>query len=152
MLMHQRCYVDYFDHIYLYNEKKREVDEFNKQRGRWIVDQLRSLVKNIRFLPAAIFNKQYDWVDKIIQWMLMPRSIMFAIVFVMSLVLPFIYMRLAIKWWIVAGIWGFSLAIATPNELVDKNWDKDFITLPIVTAKNVWQKISGFFKKRNPST
>lgn len=152
MLMHQRCYVDYFDHIYLYNEKKREVDEFNKQRRRWILDQLRSLVKYIRYMPAAIFNKQYDWVDKIIQWMLMPRSIMFAIVFVMSLVLPFIYMRLAIKWWIVAGIWGFSLAIATPNELVDKNWDKDFITLPLVTCKNVWNRLSGIFKKRFSKT
>jgi len=145
MLMHQRCYIDYFDDIYLYNEKKREVDEFNKQRGRWILDQLRSVLKNIRFLPSAILNKQYDWVDKIIQWMLLPRSIMFAIVFIMSLVLPFLYLSLAIKWWIVAGIWGFSLAIATPNELVDKSWDKDFITLPLVTVKNLWNSVVSRF-------
>ena len=148
MLMHQRYYVDYFDNIYLYNVKKREVADFNKQRGRWITDQIRSLAKNIRFLPVAIFRKQYDWVDKIIQWMLLPRSIMFAIIFVMNLTLPFIYMTIAIKWWVVTGIWGFSLAIATPNELVDKNWDKDFITLPLVTIKNISKKIIGHFKKK----
>ena len=148
MLMHQRYYVDYFDNIYLYNVKKREVADFNKQRGRWITDQIRSLAKNIRFLPVAIFRKQYDWVDKIIQWMLLPRSIMFAIIFVMSLTLPFIYLTIAIKWWVVTGIWGFSLAIATPNELVDKNWDKDFITLPLVTIKNISKKIIGHFKKK----
>lgn len=148
MLMHQRYYVDYFDNIYLYNVKKREVADFNKQRGRWITDQIRSLAKNIRFLPVAIFRKQYDWVDKIIQWMLLPRSIMFAIIFVMSLTLPFIYMTIAIKWWVVTGIWGFSLAIATPNELVDKNWDKDFITLPLVTIKIISKKIIGHFKKK----
>ena len=148
MLMHQRYYVDYFDNIYLYNVKKREVADFNKQRGRWITDQIRSLAKNIRFLPVAIFRKQYDWVDKIIQWMLLPRSIMFAIIFVMCLTLPFIYMTIAIKWWVVTGIWGFSLAIATPNELVDKNWDKDFITLPLVTIKNISKKIIGHFKKK----
>jgi len=148
MLMHQRYYVDYFDNIYLYNVKKREVADFNKQRGRWITDQIRSLAKNIRFLPVAIFRKQYDWVDKIIQWMLLPRSIMFAIIFVMNLTLPFIYMTIAIKWWVVTGIWGFSLAIATPNELVDKNWDKDFITLPLVTLKNISKKIIGHFKKK----
>ena len=148
MLMHQRYYVDYFDNIYLYNVKKREVADFNKQRGRWITDQIRSLAKNIRFLPVAIFRKQYDWVDKIIQWMLLPRSIMFAIIFVMSLTLPFIYLTIAIKWWVVTGIWGFSLAIATPNELVDKNWDKDFITLPLVTLKNISKKIIGHFKKK----
>ena len=148
MLMHQRYYVDYFDNIYLYNVKKREVADFNKQRGRWITDQIRSLAKNIRFLPVAIFRKQYDWVDKIIQWMLLPRSIMFAIIFVMSLTLPFIYLTIAIKWWVVTGIWGFSLAIATPNELVDKNWDKDFITLPLVTIKIISKKIIGHFKKK----
>jgi len=148
MLMHQRYYVDYFDNIYLYNVKKREVADFNKQRGRWITDQIRSLAKNIRFLPVAIFRKQYDWVDKIIQWMLLPRSIMFAIIFVMNLTLPFIYMTIAIKWWVVTGIWGFSLAIATPNELVDKNWDKDFITLPLVTLKNISKMIIGHFKKK----
>ncbi len=148
MLMHQRYYVDYFDNIYLYNVKKREVADFNKQRGRWITDQIRSLAKNIRFLPVAIFRKQYDWVDKIIQWMLLPRSIMFAIIFVMNLTLPFIYLTIAIKWWVVTGIWGFSLAIATPNELVDKKWDKDFITLPLVTLKNISKKIIGHFKKK----
>lgn len=148
MLMHERYYVDYFDNIYLYNVKKREVADFNKQRGRWITDQIRSLTKNIRFLPVAIFKKQYDWVDKIIQWMLLPRSIMFAIIFVMCLTLPFIYMTIAIKWWVVTGIWGFSLAIATPNELVDKNWDKDFITLPLVTIKNISKMIIGHFKKK----
>lgn len=148
MLMHQRYYVNYFDNIYLYNVKKREVADFNKQRGRWITDQIRSLAKNIRFLPVAIFRKQYDWVDKIIQWMLLPRSIMFAIIFVMNLTLPFIYLTIAIKWWVVTGIWGFSLAIATPNELVDKNWDKDFITLPLVTIKNISKMIIGHFKKK----
>ena len=147
-LMHQRNYIDYFDHIYVYNEKKREVDDFNKQRGRWIIDQIRSLIKNIHFLPIALFNKQYDWADKIIQWMLLPRSIMFAIVFIMCIVLPFIYFTLAIKWWIVTAIWGFSLAIATPNELVDKQWDKDFITLPIVTFKNMGTRIINRFKKK----
>lgn len=147
MLMHQRYYVDYFDDIYVYNEKKREVEEFNKQRGRWITDQIRSLAKNIRFLPVAIFNKQYDWADKIIQWMLLPRSILFAIVFVMCLTLPFIYLTLAFKWWIVTAIWGLSLALATPNELVDKNWDKDFITLPIVTFRNIYKKIISRIRK-----
>ena len=66
----------------------------------------------------------------------------------MCIVLPFIYFTLAIKWWIVTAIWGFSLAIATPNELVDKQWDKDFITLPIVTFKNMGTRIINRFKKK----
>lgn len=150
-LIRQRYYIDYFDHIYVYNERKREVADFNRQRRQWILEQVKNLAKIIRYLPSAVFNKQYDLVDKIVQWMLLPRSIMFAIVFVMSLTLPFIYLTLALKWWVITIIWGFSLAFATPNELVDKHWDKDFITLPIVTAtnmaKSLMQKIQQIKKK-----
>lgn len=148
MLIHQKIYVDYFDQIYIYGENKRDVDDFNRQRRGWVIEQFKSAFKNLRFLPAAIFNRQYDWVDKIIQWMILPRSILFPIVFIMCIILPFIYFTMAIKWWIVTVIWGFSLAFATPNELVDKNWDKDFITLPIVTAVNLGKKILNKIQKK----
>jgi cellulose synthase/poly-beta-1,6-N-acetylglucosamine synthase-like glycosyltransferase len=151
LLMRQHVYIDYFDQIYVFNERKREVQDFNRQRFRWISDQVRSFIKNVRFLPVAIFNKHYDTADKIIQWMLLPRSIMFAIIFVMCITLPFIYLSIAIKWWVVGAIWGFSLTLAVPNDLVDKNWDKDFIILPLTTAhdilKSFTQKIRSIRKK-----
>ncbi|MBR6826816.1 MAG: glycosyltransferase [Prevotella sp.] len=147
MLIRQGIYIDYFDHIHIYSEKKREVSDFNRQRRHWIIDQVISGTKNIRYLPAAIFNRQYDWMDKIIQWLLLPRSILFAVVFVMSIIMPFVYLSLAIKWWIITVIWGFSLALATPNELVDKNWDRDFIVLPITTVANITRRIRSKLKK-----
>ncbi len=147
MLIRQGIYIDYFDHIHIYSEKKREVSDFNRQRRHWIIDQMISGTKNIRYLPAAIFNRQYDWMDKIIQWLLLPRSILFAVVFVMSIIMPFVYLSLAIKWWIITVIWGFSLALATPNELVDKNWDRDFIVLPITTVANITRRIRSKLKK-----
>lgn len=147
MLIHQQIYVDYFDQVYIFSENKRDVEDFNRQRRHWVIEQFKTGIKNIRYLPAALFNRQYDWADKIIQWMILPRSILFPIVFIMCLVLPFIYFTLAMKWWIVTVIWGFSLAFATPNALVDKHWDKDFITLPIVTAINLGKKVLGKVKK-----
>jgi len=80
--------------------------------------------------------------------MLLPRSIMFVILLVMSIILPFIYFTLVIKWWMIAVIWGFSLAFATPNELVDSHWDKDFIMLPIATLLNTYKKLINIITKR----
>lgn len=148
MLIHQHIYIDYFDSIHVYNMRKRETSEFNEQRRRWVFDQARSLVKNIRYLPSAIFNQHYDWVDKILQWMLLPRSIMLIIIVIMSITLPFIYFTLAIKWWIVTVVWGFSLAIATPDELVDEHWDRDFITLPLTTAMNGVKKLLSVIRRK----
>ena len=67
----------------------------------------------------------------------------------MNIAMPFIYFSLAIKWWIITIIWGFSLALATPDELVDKHWDKDFVILPITTVGNLYKRIRSQFKETN---
>lgn len=147
MLMREHIFVDYFDSITIYDEKTREATDFNKQRGRWISTQLRSLLTNIRFLPSALLSRHYDWVDKIIQWMLLPRTISLTIITVMSLLVPFISMTMGIQWWCVAFFFGLAMAIATPNELVDKNWDKDFLTLPLSTFWGIIKKLRNKLKK-----
>lgn len=132
LLMRQHIFVDYFDDIYIFDEKNRASSAFKRKHGQWLTDQLRSLAKNIRYLPGAIYNKQYDLIDKILQWMLIPRTLMIGIILIMSVTLPFIYMSLAIKWWIIASLILLVFAIATPNYLVDKQWDRAFMKIPFV--------------------
>ena len=57
---------------------------------------------------------------------------MMGIILIMSVTLPFIYMSLAIKWWIIASLILLVFAIATPNYLVDKQWDRAFMKIPFV--------------------
>lgn len=148
MLMRQHIFVDYFDSINVYDEKKRRTQEFNEQRGRWASTQLHSIISIIRYLPAAILNKRYDLIDKILQWMLMPRTIMMAIIAIMSIVLPFIYLTLAIKWWILFAFVMFVLAIAVPDYLVDKNWDKSFLKAPFIIIGSIFNITKLFRRKK----
>lgn len=135
LLLRQEIFIDYFDNIYVYGEKKRTTAKLNQQHGRWASEQFRNFVRNIKFLPGAIFRKQYDLADKIIQWMLVPRTTMMAIILLMSLVLPFIYMTLVIKWWILGALALFIFALATPDYLVTEMWDKTFLQDPV---KRLW--------------
>ena len=135
LLLRQEIFIDYFDNIYVYGEKKRTTAKLNQQHGRWAREQFNNVIRNIKFLPGAIFRKQYDLADKIIQWMLIPRSVMVAVILVMSLVLPFIYMTIAIKWWILGALALFVLALATPDYLVAEMWDKTFLRDPL---KRLW--------------
>ena len=137
LLLRQEIFIDYFDNIYVYGEKKRTTSKLNEQRGRWAAQQIHNAVRNIKFLPGAIFRKQYDLADKIIQWMLLPRTVMVAIILLMSIVLPFIYMTIALKWWLLGSIALFFFAIATPDYLVDEMWDKTFLRSPF---KSLWKK------------
>lgn len=139
LLLRQSIYIDYFDNIYVYGEKKRTTTKLNEQHGRWAWQQIQNLFKNIKYLPGAILNKQRDLTDKIIQWMLLPRTTMVGIIMLMSVVLPFIYMTLVIKWWVLGSIALFFFALATPDYLVDEMWDKTFLRAPFVT---LWGIIS----------
>ena len=134
LLLRQQIYIDYFDNILVYAEKKRTTTTLNEQRGRWVVRQFQNLLRNIKFLPGAIFNKQYDLADKLIQWMLVPRTTMVGIIMIMSIILPFIYLTLALKWWTIGSISLFFFALATPDYLVDEMWDKTFLRSPLVTV------------------
>jgi cellulose synthase/poly-beta-1,6-N-acetylglucosamine synthase-like glycosyltransferase len=143
LLLRQEIFIDYFDNIYVYGEKKRTTAKLNKQHGRWASEQFHNFIRNIKFLPGAIFRKQYDLADKIVQWMLVPRTTMVAIILIMSIVLPFIYMTMVIKWWILGALALFIFALATPDYLVTEMWEKTLLRDPF---KRLWNHY-----KPNPS-
>ena len=149
LLLKQGYFIDYFDKILIYGEKKRTTSKMNEQHGRWTLQQFQNLLKNIRYLPGAILRKQYDWADKLIHWMLMPRTSMVGIIMVMSLVLPFIYMTLVIKWWILGSLALFFFALATPDYLVDEMWDRTFLRSPFITLWGIISTKLFHLRKKN---
>ena len=149
LLLKQGYFIDYFDNILLYGEKKRTTSKMNEQHGRWTLQQFQNLLKNIRYLPGAFLRKQYDWADKLIQWMLMPRTSMIGIMMFMSILLPFIYLSMAVKWWVVSSAVLFFFALATPDYLVDEMWNRTFLRSPFVT---LWGIISTKFINKNKET
>jgi len=130
LLMRDNIYIDYFEDIYLYKHQVGDIHSFNKLHAHSIYIQIHALINNLRFLPGALINRRYDHIDKIIQWMLIPRTILMGIIALMSIIIPFIYMTPAIKWWVIGALALFSFAMATPNYLVDSHWDKDFLYSP----------------------
>ena len=141
-LLRQHIFVDYFDDIMVFSEKTRKAEDFNRQRGRWLLSHIATVLRNIRYLPGAIIQRHYDLIDKILQWMLLPRILMMAIIIAMGIFMPFIYFSLALKWWALYAIVLFIFALATPNYLVDDKWDKTFFSIPIILLSIVLAKTS----------
>lgn len=142
VLTRQHIYIDYFDNIYVYGEKSREADDFNRQHRGWIWAQFKTLLRNARYIPGAIMNRHYYLLDKLLQWMLIPRMILMLILMVMCIIVPFIYMSAALKWWALFAIVVLIFAIATPNYLVDEKWDRTFFLVPVVLLSPLLNKFS----------
>ena len=140
LLLRQHIFVDYFDDIMVFSEKTRRAEDFNRQRRRWLYSHLRTILHNIRFLPGAILTRHYDLIDKIIQWTLLPRMIMMAIIIVMGALMPLFAFALAFKWWLLFAIVLFIFALATPNYLVDDKWDRTFFLIPVIFLAAILSK------------
>ena len=115
-LLRQHIFVDYFDDIMVFSEKTRNAEDFNRQRGRWLLSHLSTIVRNIRYLPGAIIR------------------------IFMGVIMPFIYFSLALKWWALFAIVLFIFALATPNYLVDDKWDRTFFLIPVILMTSVLSK------------
>lgn len=137
LLMRQNIFVDFFDDIFVYDEKKRTPEEFNRERLNWIKAQIHAAFKNIHYLPGALLNRRYNRIDKVVQWLLIPRMLMMAIIVGMSLILPAIYTSLVFKWWSLFAITLLICAIATPDYLVDDHWESTFFKSPLVLMKSI---------------
>lgn len=140
LLLRQHIYIDYFDKIMVFEEKARLAEDFNTQRRNWIYSQVTTFLRNIRYLPGAILNRQYHLIDKILQWMLLPRMVMMVVIMLMGIILPFIYFTLALKWWALFVIVLFIFALATPNYLVDDKWDRTFFLMPAIILSSLLSK------------
>ena len=140
LLLRHHIYVDYFDNIMVYGEKARQAEEFNRQHRNWIITQWRAVLRNLRYLPQAIIQKHYDLIDKLLQWMILPRIVMMVIILFMCVITPVVYFTSALKWWALFAIVLFVFSMATPNYLVDDKWDSTFFKIPIVLMSPILLK------------
>lgn len=141
-LLKEQIYVDYLDDIHVYVDYMNSTKDFNAQRRRWTRSQWRSLKHNIKYFFPALYKGNYDLANKIFQWILIPRIILVGIIFLMSCILPFIYISIAIKWWLAALLILFVFAVATPDYLVDKNWTHAFRFSPFIILSSFISFIS----------
>ncbi len=140
MLMRDHIFIDYTDDIHVFDEKARYERDFNQTRSSWIRLQRQAFISNMRYLPSALLHRDYDMLDKLLQWLLIPRTTMMAIIMLMDVTLCFIFFSLVIKWWVISAIVLFAFALATPNYLVDEHWDKTFLHAPMLIYKRFLRK------------
>ena len=70
LLLKQRIFIEFLDHVYVYDEKTQEEKGFYNQRRRWLATQFAQWGRVVRDLPKAILSGNIDYCDKLIQWML----------------------------------------------------------------------------------
>ncbi len=137
LLMKQRIFVDFLPDLYVYDEKTQKEKTFQRQRRRWMAAQFHSLFSNLPQLIPALLQRNLDYADKIIQWMLLPRIPMIGIILIMSVGMFLFHWTAAIKWWFLLLMVMGTFAMCVPDELVNEDFDKAVKRAPTMALKMV---------------
>ncbi len=132
LLLKQRIYIDYMDDVSVYDEKTQKENAFHNQRRRWLAAQFSSLWEALPDLPNALFTKNIDYCDKIIQWMMLPRVLLIATIGFFSVVTLFVNWVWSLKWFGLLFILILSLCMAIPDYLVNKQLKKAIKKIPML--------------------
>ena len=132
LLLKQRIFIEFLDEVYVYDEKTQGEKGFYNQRRRWLATQFAQWGRVFKDLPRAILSGNIDYSDKLIQWMLPPRLILFGGIIVMGSIMQIIDWPLALKWWALFLIMGVTLCLAIPDKLVDDRFKTSINKLPLL--------------------
>ena len=139
-LLREGIYIKYADDILVFDEKVSSADNFQRQRQRWMSAQVNCFLSMIRHLPEAFVRLNVNYVDKTVQQMLVPRSMLRLFLLFMSLVMSAAAPWWSIKWWSLLVLTGLSLFLAIPARLRTKSvFSKvgTLLRLSIKMARNV---------------
>jgi cellulose synthase/poly-beta-1,6-N-acetylglucosamine synthase-like glycosyltransferase len=120
LLMKQNVFVKYESSIHVMDEKVSNQDNFQRQRLRWMTGQLQTLFLMLPYLPTAIRHGNVNYIDKTIQQMLIPRSILLVLTALLSVLITIVAPTWSIKWWCLLGALCAALLIAIPRALRTK--------------------------------
>ena len=132
LLLKQGIFIEYLDDVLVYDEKTQGEKGFYNQRRRWLATQFAQWKTVFRDLPHSILSGNVDYCDKLIQWMLPPRLILFGGIIVMGCIMQIVDWPLALKWWGLFFIMGITLCLAIPDRLVDDQFKKSINKLPLL--------------------
>ena len=139
-LLREGIYIKYADDILVFDEKVSSADNFQRQRQRWMSAQVNCFLSMLRHLPEAFVRLNVNYVDKTVQQMLVPRSMLLLFLLFMSLVMSAAAPWWSIKWWSLLVLTGLSLFLAIPARLRTKSvFSKvgTILRLSIKMARNV---------------
>lgn len=141
LLLRQRIHTTYLEQLPVYDEKTQKKEAIKNQRKRWIAAQFGALRASLPYFSKSLFKGNFDYCDKILQWMLPPRLVQLAAVFGLTFLITVIYLILSlssggnewmagIKWWILSVAQIAAMILPVPSKLLNKNLAKAIIHIP----------------------
>lgn len=145
LLLEQYVFIDYLEQIDFKEMKVARVEEFSVQRRSWISNQAKSLKLMLAKFPIAVVQGNYDYCNKVFQWLLPSRIILVGTLVMIVVMFIFIAWGMAIKWIALLLLLIISFSIALPDHFIDGRFVRAIRGAPVLFLVTVVEML---IKKR----
>lgn len=142
LLLKDRIYIEYLEDLYVLDEKVQKKEGIQNQRRRWFASQVGSLLNALPHFPKAFFTGNFDYCNKVIQWMMLPRIILIFLIGVITLSATVISPASCLKWWYLSLWLLFTLCLVIPGRLYNRKLLKAVLQIPVLA----WMMFLNLFK------
>jgi len=130
-LLDMNISIMYHDGMVILDEKTQHAGSFVQQRARWIANQLLQAKNNTGKVFKHLFRGNLNFLDKVLQHLMLPRLFLIASVFVLSLLaMFFLYGMYSTIWIFILVITYFSILISIPKRMYTIELLKSVLYLP----------------------
>lgn len=144
-LLKENIFTEYLDEVVCYSKKEENTDGYEKQRISWLRSQYSSTLFALKKLPIALLSGEWDYSNKLFQWLLPSRFLLIACILTCAIAITALDWTLCLKWYILVAIIGFTFLIALPEGKVNKRFRKAIWALPILVFTSVFSHIIKLF-------
>ena len=132
MLLKEGIHIEYLENVLVYDEKISQTGTFYNQRRRWLAAQYGTLMSCLKDIPSALSSGNMDYLNKILQWMMLPRIMLIGLVCLFTFAWSIGNVIVSAKWWILLFILSLALLLAIPRKLYNASLLKALWRIPVL--------------------
>jgi len=143
MLHRQGIFIEYLENVHVMEEKANRLNEFDKQRRYWYSAERKTARKSLIYFPRALLSGNFDFCDKIIQWLMPSKYVLLILTASISGLLLWWDWSLSLKWWILLFTLVLSILLAIPARFMNFRTTLSLISLPLLALsilKNIFRR------------
>lgn len=140
-LLYQGKKIYYMPDTHVKDEKIQSHDAFILQRRRWLSAQWNYSMIYVRFLPAALAARKWDFCDKLFQQFSIPRLLLIGFIIIFSILHLIFHLEWSFKWWGLFLLLAVSLLASIPRHYYNRRLFLSLLSLPYafyLMAKNLF--------------
>ncbi|MBO5381965.1 MAG: glycosyltransferase [Bacteroides sp.] len=140
-LLQQNVYTEYLEEVICYGRKAEETGGYEEQRMGWVNAQWGSTFFAMKELPMAFIKGEWDYCNKLFQWMLPSRLLLIALIILCAVGVTLLDWTLSFKWYALIFALVLAFLLAMPSGKIAAKFWKNIWALPLLIFSSVFSPV-----------